>query len=140
MVPAEKIAAKARRDASVEPLVSDERRELLERREQLTERFAVMQSAIGGIFYEMAIRDHVRMDVLTGKAAQLQRVDAELASVERALHGDAGPAVGACSVCRTPYGADAQFCSRCGHPLGGSANGNGAGDTGAAPPANGNGA
>ena len=37
-----------------------------------------MQADLGGAFYEMAIRDHVRMDVLTRKAAELQRVDAEL--------------------------------------------------------------
>ena len=37
-----------------------------------------MQSELGGLFYEMAIRDHVRMDVLIDKAAALQRVDAEL--------------------------------------------------------------
>ena len=51
-----------------------------------------MQADLGGVFYEMAIRDHVRMDVLTRKAAELQRVDAELAQVERAARGgDVGP-------------------------------------------------
>ena len=44
-----------------------------------------MQADLGGAFYEMAIRDHVRMDVLTRKAAELQRVDAELLAVERVL-------------------------------------------------------
>ncbi len=44
-----------------------------------------MQADLGGAFYEMAIRDHVRMDVLTRKAAELQRVDAELLAVERML-------------------------------------------------------
>jgi len=33
-------------------------------RDRLTERFALMQSELGGLFYEMAIRDHVQMDVL----------------------------------------------------------------------------
>ena len=42
-----------------------------------------MQADLGGAFYEMAIRDHVRLDVLTRKAAELQRVDAELLAVER---------------------------------------------------------
>ena len=41
-----------------------------------------MQSELGGLFYEMAIRDHVQMDVLIEKAAALQRVDAELAQLE----------------------------------------------------------
>ena len=44
-----------------------------------------MQADLGGAFYEMAIRDHVRMDVLTRKAAELQRVDAELLAAERLL-------------------------------------------------------
>ena len=59
--------------------------ELVIQRERLTERFALMQSELGGLFYEMAIRDHVRMDVLIDKAAALQRVDAELAQVEHLL-------------------------------------------------------
>jgi hypothetical protein len=65
--------------------LSEEARHLLERREKLTQRFTMMQADIGGAFYEMAIRDHVRLDVLTRKAAELQRVDVELAEVERAL-------------------------------------------------------
>ena len=44
-----------------------------------------MQSELGGLFYDMAIRDHVRMEVLVQRAAALQRVDAELAQVEHAL-------------------------------------------------------
>ena len=44
-----------------------------------------MQSELGGLFYEMAIRDHVRMEVLIAKAAALQRLDAELGQVERLL-------------------------------------------------------
>ena len=44
-----------------------------------------MQSELGGLFYEMAIRDHVRMDVLIPKAAELQRVDAELGQLERMI-------------------------------------------------------
>jgi hypothetical protein len=51
----------------------DDRQELLARRERLTERFTLMQADLGGVFYEMAIRDHVRMEVLTQKAAELQR-------------------------------------------------------------------
>ena len=44
-----------------------------------------MQSELGGLFYEMAVRDHVRLEVLTQKAAELQRVDAELGQLERLL-------------------------------------------------------
>jgi hypothetical protein len=59
--------------------------ELISERGRLTERFAVMQSELGGLFYEMAIRDHVQMEVLIRKAAELQRVDAELVRIERLL-------------------------------------------------------
>lgn len=54
-------------------------------RDRLLEKFTIMQTDLGGAFYEMAIRDHVRMDVLTRKAAELQRVDAELLAAERML-------------------------------------------------------
>ena len=35
---------------------------------------------LGGLAYEMAIRDHYRLDVLARKAAELQEADAQLAS------------------------------------------------------------
>lgn len=54
-------------------------------RDRLLEKFTIMQADLGGAFYEMAIRDHVRLDVLTRKAAELQRVDAELLEAERML-------------------------------------------------------
>ena len=66
--------------------------ELVTRRDRLIERFAVMQSDLGGLYYEMAIRDHLRLDILARKAAELQRVDSELAQVERTLRGDGAPA------------------------------------------------
>ena len=59
--------------------------DLVVQRDRLLEKFTIMQSDLGGAFYEMAIRDHVRMDVLTRKAAELQRVDAELLAAERML-------------------------------------------------------
>jgi hypothetical protein len=59
--------------------------DLVAQRDRLLEKFTVMQADLGGAFYEMAIRDHVRMDVLTRKAAELQRVDAELLAAERLL-------------------------------------------------------
>jgi hypothetical protein len=59
--------------------------ELRAQRDRLLEKFTIMQTDLGGAFYEMAIRDHVRIDVLTRKAAELQRVDAELTETERML-------------------------------------------------------
>jgi hypothetical protein len=59
--------------------------DLVAQRDRLLEKFTIMQADLGGAFYEMAIRDHVRMDVLTRKAAELQRIDAELLAAERML-------------------------------------------------------
>jgi len=63
-----------------------------------------MQADLGGAFYEMAIRDHVRLDVLTRKAAELQRVDAELLAVERVLELERADAAGLCPGCGAPFG------------------------------------
>jgi len=93
--------------------------ELLAQRERLVERFALMQSELGGLFYEMAIRDHVQMDVLIAKAAALQQVDAELAQVQHLLADGGGGAIGGhCPSCATPHARGAAFCSQCATPLG----------------------
>ena len=77
-----------------------------------------MQADLGGVFYEMAIRDHVRMDVLTRKAAELQRVDAALAQVERsAARRATGRRRARARRARRRHGAESRFCSRCGQPL-----------------------
>jgi hypothetical protein len=95
--------------------------ELLAQRERLTERFALLQSELGGLFYEMAIRDHVQMDVLIDKAAALQRVDAELAQLQHLLANGGGAALGGhCPECGAAHARGAAFCSQCGTTLGGS--------------------
>ena len=94
--------------------------ELLAQRERLTERFALMQSELGGLFYEMAIRDHVQLDVLTERAAALQRVDAELSQFENIMR-EGGEAVGGnCPACGAAHARGAAFCSQCAAALGGS--------------------
>jgi hypothetical protein len=96
---------------SIEPAGPDP--DLLAQRDRLAERFALMQSELGGLFYEMAIRDHVRMEVLVERAAALQRVDAELGNIEHLIaHGGEAPA-GTCPSCGTPYARGAAFCSQC---------------------------
>lgn len=124
LVPADKLAAQARRGAlgggagQIGASAAD--RELLARRERLTERFALLQADLGGVFYEMAIRDHVVMDVLTRKAAELQRVDADLRQIERELRGEPvvqAPPGGHCPACGAVHAAEARFCASCGHAL-----------------------
>jgi hypothetical protein len=98
-------------------LREEESAELIGQRDRLLEKFTVMQADLGGAFYEMAIRDHVRLDVLTRKAAELQRVDAELLAVERVLEIERAGAAGLCPGCGAPYGHAVRFCAQCGTPL-----------------------
>jgi hypothetical protein len=91
--------------------------ELLARRERLEREFAELQFDLGGLTYEMAIRDHFRVDLLARKAARLQEVDAELGAVERLARIDGGGAAGACPNCDALYPRGALYCSQCAHPL-----------------------
>ena len=93
------------------------REQLVARRDRLIERFVLMQAQLGGLYYEMAIRDSVRRDVLDRKAADLQRVDIELAHVERLLSAGDVVAAGQCATCDNPYGRADVFCAQCGTPL-----------------------
>ncbi len=110
-------AAGAKPDAPKEPPKPEESAELVAQRDRLLEKFTVMQADLGGAFYEMAIRDHVRLDVLTRKAAELQRVDAELLAVERVLELERADAAGLCPGCGAPFGHAVRFCAQCGHAL-----------------------
>lgn len=95
-----------------------ELRELRAQRDRLREKFTIMQNDLGGAFYEMAIRDHVRLDVLTRKAAELQKVDAELTVFERVVALQGSDAAGFCASCGAGYQHGQQFCSQCGHGVG----------------------
>jgi hypothetical protein len=87
------------------------------RRKELEERLATLQWDLGGLTYEMAIRDHFRLDVLVRTAAKLQEVDAELAEVERLLRLDGAAASGACTSCGALHARGATFCWQCGTRL-----------------------
>ena len=99
------------------PTPQTEDLDLRRQRDRLLEKFTIMQTDLGGAFYEMAIRDHVRIDVLTAKAAELQRVDAELLTLERMLELDRADAAGLCTKCGSPYGHTDRFCPQCGTSL-----------------------
>lgn len=64
---------------------ADARRALINRRQQLVAEVQQLRSHLGGLTYEMAIRDHFRLDVLVRRAAILQERESELAEVERLL-------------------------------------------------------
>jgi hypothetical protein len=103
--------------ASAPPSPQPVDHELATQRDRLTERFALMQSEIGGLFYEMAIRDHIRIEILMHKAAELQRVEAELGQVERLLESGDSTAGGNCAACGAVYARGAAFCAQCANPL-----------------------
>jgi hypothetical protein len=91
--------------------------DLAKRRDELTARFAELQCDLGGLVYEMAIRDHIRVDVLVRRAAILQDVDAELGEVERILRLEETGAAGSCASCGAPHSSGAVYCWQCGQPL-----------------------
>ena len=91
--------------------------ELAERRRRLEREFAEAQFDLGGLVYEMAIRDHFRVDLLVRHAAKLQTLDAELGAIERLARMDEGGAAGTCPNCDALYPRGAAFCSQCAHPL-----------------------
>ncbi|MFA4929202.1 MAG: hypothetical protein WC558_11840 [Patulibacter sp.] len=98
--------------AAVTPL----RAALEEERRTLAEEVAKQTWDLGGLAYEMAVRDHFRVDVISLRAAELQRVDARLSEVERLLADHAGIA-GSCRFCGSPHGRSAEFCWNCGERL-----------------------
>jgi hypothetical protein len=94
-----------------------QRHELEQRRERVARELAEEQWDLGGLAYEMAIRDHFRLDVLTRKAARLQELDAELAALERLIKMESEGAAGACTQCGARYARGAIFCWQCGVQL-----------------------
>ena len=86
-------------------------------RDQLTARVAELQWDLGGLAYEMAIRDRVRVDILVRRAAMLQDADAELGEVERILRMERSGTAGSCGSCGAPHSSGAVFCWQCGQSL-----------------------
>jgi hypothetical protein len=91
--------------------------DLKRRRDQLQARVAELQFDLGGLVYEMAIRDRIRVDVLVQRAAVLQDADAELGEVERILRLEETSTAGMCASCGAPHSTGASYCWQCGQPL-----------------------
>ncbi len=96
---------------------ADGRSELRRRRDALAEQVTELHWDLGGLAYEMSIRDHFRLDVLVRRAAVLQERDAELAEVERLLRMEDGAVAGTCPQCAAPHSRGAVFCWQCGAKL-----------------------
>jgi hypothetical protein len=91
--------------------------DLKRRRDQLASQVAELQWDLGGLTYEMAIRNHVRVDVLVQRAAVLQELDSELNEVERILHLEETGTAGVCASCGAPHSSGATYCWQCGQAL-----------------------
>src|SRR5690242_16000854 len=73
--------------------------DLQRRRDQLVARVAELQWDLGGLVYEMVVRNSVNVDVIIKRAVPLQDADAELSEVERILRMEETGAAGACTGC-----------------------------------------
>lgn len=91
--------------------------DLERRRDQLIARVAELQWDLGGLVYEMAIRNQVTVEVLVKRAVILQDADAELAEVERIVRTEETGTAGACSRCGAPHSSGATYCWQCGQSL-----------------------
>jgi hypothetical protein len=91
--------------------------QLRRRRNALAEEVTELHWDLGGLAYEMAIRDHFRLDVLVRRAAILQERDAELAEVERLLKLEEDAVAGQCPNCAAPHSRGAVYCWQCGTTL-----------------------
>jgi hypothetical protein len=91
--------------------------ELRRRRHELAQRVAALTWDLGGLTYEMAVRDHYRLDVLARRAAELQQADAELDEIQRLLAGAQDGVHGQCRACGAVHSRGAAYCWHCGAPL-----------------------
>ncbi len=91
--------------------------DLQRRRDQLIARVAELQWDLGGLVYEMAIRNRIKVEVLVKRAVALQDADAELSEVERIVRTEETGTAGSCSRCSAPHSAGATYCWQCGQSL-----------------------
>lgn len=91
--------------------------DLERRRDQLVAKVAELQWDLGGLVYEMAVRNQMDMQVLVKRAVALQDADAELSEVERILRMEQTGTAGSCTSCGAPHSMGATFCWQCGQPL-----------------------
>jgi hypothetical protein len=91
--------------------------DLRSRRLALAEQVAGLTWDLGGLTYEMAIRDHYRLDVLSRRAAELQQADVELGEMERLLGAAEAGIHGQCRSCGAVHSRGAAYCWHCGAGL-----------------------
>ena len=114
---AARVASRSGRETTERAPLTAAMGDLRERRLELAELVAELTWDLGGLTYEMAIRDHYRLDVLARRAAELQQAEAQLAEVQRLLAtGEAG-ITGQCRSCGAVHSRGAAYCWHCGAAL-----------------------
>jgi hypothetical protein len=103
--------------ASAAAATPDQVVDLERRRDVLKARVAELQWDLGGLVYEMAIRDRIRVEVLVKRAALLQDADSELGEIERILRLEHTATAGVCGSCGAPHSTGASYCWQCGQPI-----------------------
>ena len=91
--------------------------DLQRRRDQLVAKVAELQWDLGGLVYEMAIRNRIKVETLVKRAVELQDADAELSEVERIVRMEETGTAGSCGSCGAPHSSGATFCWQCGQSL-----------------------
>jgi len=91
--------------------------DLERRREQLVAKVAELQWDLGGLVYEMIVRNSIDVEVIVKRAVPLQDADAELGEVERILRMEQTGTAGLCTSCGAPHSSGATFCWQCGKPI-----------------------
>jgi len=91
--------------------------DLERRREQLVARVAELQWDLGGLVYEMIVRNSIDVEVIVKRAVPLQDADAELSEVERSLRTQQTGTAGLCTSCGAPHSSGASVCWQCGKPI-----------------------
>ncbi len=91
--------------------------DLQRRRDQLVARVAELQWDLGGLVYEMATRNRIKVETLVKRAVELQDADAELGEVERIVRMEESGTAGSCGSCAAPHSSGATFCWQCGNSL-----------------------
>lgn len=87
---------------------------LRKRRDALAAQFGELQYDLGGLVYEMSTTKTYNAEIVDGRAAQLAKLDAELAEAERLLRLEDAGAAGACPSCGALHARGAAFCWQCG--------------------------
>lgn len=109
--------AKAKAPAASTSLEPELTVDLERRRDQLVARVAELQWDLGGLVYEMAVRNRIEVEVLVKRAVVLQDADAELSEVERIVRMEQTGTAGSCATCGAPHSTGATFCWQCGGSL-----------------------